>query len=87
MPRPKNSEPHTTWKLSIPVSISAQVEHLIMDPISGKPGYAKRSHLVTALLRRYLREINFNPQSPPITQDQIKSLHGGNERSEGTGTK
>jgi metal-responsive CopG/Arc/MetJ family transcriptional regulator len=52
----KITEPYVQWKISVPGTLAARVEMLLFDPTHQKPGYAKRSQLITDLLSRWIAE-------------------------------
>ena len=56
MPRPRSPHYRTRWNISLPAGIAAEVEMLLLDPLTGKPSYAKRSELIVSLLQRWLEE-------------------------------
>ena len=56
MPRPSTGEYRCVWKLSLPARIAGPVEHLLLDPLTGKSRYALRSRLVAHLLTQWLKE-------------------------------
>jgi hypothetical protein len=56
---------NTLWRCYIPEEIAAQIELRLADPLRDKPTYGARSQLVTALLIRYLAELNQTNQEQP----------------------
>lgn len=52
--RPANAIPTVEWKCMIPVNIAAQVDSILLDPVTGRPRYGARSELVTQLLNHWL---------------------------------
>lgn len=48
--RPEN------WKLSLPQSVTAPINLLLSDPLTGLPKYGARSRLVERLLREWLEK-------------------------------
>ncbi len=69
MRRRAGTEATITWKIRVPASVGAQVELLVMDPLTRKPSYGKRSALVTKLLRAHLKSIQFD------VKDQVQKLY------------
>ncbi|HSW65379.1 MAG TPA: hypothetical protein VLH56_19030 [Dissulfurispiraceae bacterium] len=51
-----NEEPTVALTVYIPISISAQVDLLLVDPMRKRTAYGKKSALVTMLLRRWVAE-------------------------------
>lgn len=52
--RKKKTDPPVEWKVNVPQVIVAQVELLLLDPITHKTRYGARSKLVTQLLLQWL---------------------------------
>lgn len=73
--RPRSSILRDKWKISLPATISATIDNLLMDPLRQKPRYSARSKLVEQLLRRYIRENNITLHSPPLTDEAITSIN------------
>jgi hypothetical protein len=75
MKKPPGSEPTVNWKIRVPASTAAQIELLVMDPLTRKPSYGKRSELVSELLRNYLKSINFSlkDEVERLYPDEVKS--------------
>ena len=68
----QTAERRIIWKNYVPVSIAAQVEHRLMDPITRKPRYGLRSKLISKLLRDWLAE---NPvPARNLTSDEVEAL-------------
>lgn len=44
------------WKLSLPSSITAPVELILSDPLTGRPKHGARARLVAKLLKEWLEE-------------------------------
>jgi len=76
----RNTEPHDFWKLYMPISVTAPLEVLLIDPVTKKPKYGARSQLVANLLRRYLYEIGWYDSDVPIvkrkplTPEQLEAI-------------
>lgn len=73
MPRRHNSELTIEWKLSMPATLAGRVEHVLGDPVTGKPIYGVRNKLLTMLLDRWLAEQSDTapellPEVPTIEQ-------------------
>jgi hypothetical protein len=58
----KGAEPTITWKIRVPASVAAHIELMVMDPITRKPSYGKRSELIASLLRQHLKNVGFDIQ-------------------------
>lgn len=56
----KHTDRPVEWKISIPESIAAPVELLLLDPVSGKPKHGARAKLITQLLSKWLEERKAN---------------------------
>ena len=56
MARPSNPDLLKKWKVALPATLAGQVELLLLDPITGRPRYASRSHLVARLLADWVEE-------------------------------
>jgi len=46
--------PSIEWKNSIPSPLAAEIELLLLDPISGRVTYGARSQLIESLLRDWV---------------------------------
>lgn len=56
MPRLPSTEMRTEWKISLPATLAAAVEFLLLDAGSMKSRYGARSALLTDLLRKWVAE-------------------------------
>ena len=56
MSRHTNADLRKDWKLSLSATLAGAVEWELMDPVTGKPRYAERSRLISALLAAWLAE-------------------------------
>ena len=65
MARPRNAHLRTTMKLSLPAPTVARLDLLLEDSLTHKPRYGARAHLIDALIRRYLAELD-GDTIPPI---------------------
>ena len=45
------------WKIWVPAELALRIELRYLDPVTGKPKYAARSHIITALLMELDREL------------------------------
>lgn len=54
MPRPVNDDLSKPWKINMPASLAGKVEYVLLDSVHGKPIYAARNKLLTALLEYWL---------------------------------
>lgn len=52
--RPKLQEEVTRWEVRIPKAVAAEVELLLLDPVTGDVTYGKRNQLITQLLNQWL---------------------------------
>lgn len=68
MPRDNSGELRTEWKISLPATLAAQVEFLLLDAVHGKPTYGARSALIGELLRRYVEETDFDLNKTPTPE-------------------
>lgn len=59
--RKPHSDPPVFWKVSIPKSISDQIEILFADPVTGAVQYGARAALVQELLTEWLRKKQRQP--------------------------
>lgn len=50
------TDPPVEWKVSLPSSLAAQIELVLLDPLMMKAGYGKRSALIASLLRDWLKK-------------------------------
>jgi len=72
LPRPRNPDLRTNWKLSMPAPIAARVDLLLLDPLTGKPKYAERSRITAALWEQYLAQLS--PSADTANADTVKLL-------------
>lgn len=58
MPRGRlpRRDPSVEWKLHIPKSVADAINERIIDPLTGKPEFGKRSKLTTMLYRQWLED-------------------------------
>jgi hypothetical protein len=61
MGRHVNSDLSIDWKICLPATLAGRVEHLLMNPITGKPKYGARSKLIEELLSGWVREQGVYP--------------------------
>lgn len=57
MSRPYREGIQTKWKLSLDATVAGRVEHILLDPLSGRPRYGARARLVEELLKRWALDI------------------------------
>jgi len=50
------SELRVEWKISLPATLAARIELLLLDPGKLKPEYGARSRLIVELLENWLDE-------------------------------
>ena len=55
--RPKKHDTPVSWYVSLPQSLAAEVELILLDPLTGRPEFGKRSQLVESLLRNWVEEM------------------------------
>lgn len=76
MPRPRNPDPYTPWKLTPPATTAGKIEHMLLDRIHGKPHYGARNKLVTALLEHWIAlQEGRDPIPLPSVADLLRSPH------------
>lgn len=46
----------TEWKISLPATLAAEIEILLLDAAKGKARYGARSALITSLLRQFVAQ-------------------------------
>lgn len=54
--RKPHSDPPVQWFLSVPTTLAAKVDLLLMDPVTRKVKYSARSDLVQVLLREWVEK-------------------------------
>ena len=64
MPRHKHADPPVKILVSLPSSLVAKLDLLLIDPVRGKPKYAQRSRLIRRLLREYVEQRTGTTSSP-----------------------
>ena len=74
MTRPRSPRLYDKWKVSLPATVSATIDGLLIDPLRQKPRYGARSRLVEQLLRRYIKENNITLHSLPLSDEEIDSI-------------
>ena len=55
------------WKISLPGSLAAKVELILLDPAALRAGYGKRSALICMLLREWITK--FEKEKPSVTDN------------------
>lgn len=58
MPRPRNATLMSAWKLYMPAPLTARVELLLHDPLTGKAKHGERARITTLLWEEYLSRIS-----------------------------
>lgn len=53
------------WKIWLPAELALRTELRYVDPVTGKPIYAARSHLIVALLEEFDRSVSSLEQENP----------------------
>lgn len=61
------SEPHLIKKISVPVRLAAQIDLLLVDPLTHKVSYAGWQTLITNLLQNHLTEVRKNAEHSSST--------------------
>lgn len=56
MPKPKSHEDQTQWSFLLPTELTAKVDLLLLDPMTGRVKYGSRKKLVEKLLREWLNK-------------------------------
>lgn len=67
----KNTEPQVEWKLKLPVSLAARVEHRLIDPVKRKPGYGLRTKLIVELLNAWIARNPAPIDATPLSAEDI----------------
>jgi hypothetical protein len=62
--RKAHSDPPVQRFISLPTTLAAKVDLLLMDPVMNKPKYGSWSDLIQVLLRRWVED-QINPSPPP----------------------
>ena len=66
------------WNINLPTSLAADVELLLLDPLTGIPGYGKRSKLIQQLLYEWVEKYRKQPakDSENIFQKNLTQAEG-----------
>lgn len=56
--RPANTEPHTEWKIHLPIRVAGAVEYAMFNHALNRPRYGSRKALLTRLLTVWLAVTN-----------------------------
>lgn len=67
----KSAEPQVEWKVKLPVSLAARVEHRLIDPVKRKPGYGLRTKLIAELLQAWIARNPAPIDAPSLTEEDI----------------
>lgn len=70
----RGSERTIEWKIAMRVSLAAQLEHRMIDPITRKPQYGLRSKLINALVEAWLRQNPSPLDASPLTEADLEAL-------------
>ena len=54
--RKKKLDRPVHWSISVPQSLAAELELLLIDPLRGKPKHGARGALIERLLREWVEE-------------------------------
>lgn len=70
------------WKIWVPADLALRFERRYIDPVTKKPQYAARSHILTALMYEFDEAVNRTEQdNPAIIRDVVARLiREGEER-------
>ncbi len=60
--RRKLTDPPVEWKVSVPTSLAARAELILLDPVKQTIGYGERSKLLTKLLKAWVDAQTSNVQ-------------------------
>jgi hypothetical protein len=60
------------WKVWVPPELAIKVERLYLNPLTGKPDYGARSHLITALLEQFISESHKHEEG--VVRKLVQSL-------------
>lgn len=61
----KRTKGTVPWKVWVPAMLALRIEMRYIDPATGKPQYAARSHMITALLFEFDRVASELEQTKP----------------------
>lgn len=53
------------WKIWVPAHLALKIELLYCDPVSGRPNYGARSHLIVALLTEFSNNLDLHKRVKP----------------------
>lgn len=62
--RKPNLVPTVQWSIMVPIDLAFQVESQLLDPVTKKASYAKRSKLLQSLLYEWLAKQGVQPLIP-----------------------
>ncbi|HYE38131.1 hypothetical protein [Methylocaldum sp.] len=78
--RTANTEKSIRWRIEVKERIAAQVELLLLDPLTGDIAYGARSALVNQLLREWLdKQRRANPVIVEETEEDRREARGDRE--------
>ena len=73
MSRPRSPFLRADYKISLPAAVCAEVDLLLLDPITRKPKYGARSKLIEGLLREWLAKQKGKTITLAPTLQELKS--------------
>lgn len=68
---PSRNKGSVPWKIWVPAELALRTELRYCNPLTGKPNYGVRSHLMVALLREFdsaLARMNISNENGAITR-------------------
>lgn len=75
MPKPKAIEPAERWNITIPGSLAAELELLLLDPMRNSPIYGARVALIVSLLSAWVERYKRGELHPDdVTLEQLRKL-------------
>lgn len=71
--RKPHGDPPTKWNINLPTTLAAEVELLLIDPLTGIPEYGKRSKLIQELLYGWVEKNRRQPLTQEGAEHKIAS--------------
>ena len=73
------------WKIWVPERLALRIELLYCDPLTGRPNYGARSHLIVALLNEFADNLDrANQVSPGVVKRLVERMIAEGEKEKGT---
>lgn len=73
------------WKIWVPAHLALKIELLYCDPMTGKPNYGARSHLIVALLTEFSNTLDhLNRTKPGAIKSLVERMIAEGEQKETT---